>query len=290
MTLFFKPPAGLKSTAAIERFDRIGPKVRASVDGSLQPRLHARRIPRILQYIHPEIFAYTIMMSKRRISSFVVHVVVLLLGTVVAVATAESSDAEHDTLAKNGSPLPPPHKLGIVTTLTDETFEHMTQASTGQTTGSWLVWFYDDPSDDESTTTSLPFHGNFPTESEWLDEHVVVASVHAREGGRLTAERLQVTDSIPSLVYIHRGKMYFYPKPKDRYHWDDILAFCRAPDVIAQARDIPAPPDVFRQLLINFAANPTQRIVLGGMVAIVVLGLVFGAVAARLYGSKAKAE
>jgi len=158
-----------------------------------------------------------------------------------------------------------------VLALSDENFEHTTQASTGQTTGSWLVYFH---SDDKTAAVS----GDYPDESEWLEEHVVVASVNVEKGGKSTFERFfqDQHQQLPAFVFIHKGKVYDYPKPAEGYSWDALMDFCRKPNA-AVARDIPAPPSFMHGILAKIESDKTYMIAIGGMILIVVMGRIFGA-------------
>lgn len=244
------------------------------------------------------------MLSKRLIATFL-----LLICSSIGPAYTEANEGDADERGGIGQEAThgtdtgtavflsgPPHKQKGVQALTDETFEHVTQASTGQTTGSWLVWFHGKSGDDDepagtttTTTTSatIKMRGEFPNDSVWLEQHTLVASVNVDDGGQRTADRLQVSP-IPSFLYIHRGKMYPYPSKQADYSWEALLAFCRAPDETL-AQDIPAPPSLFEHLMFKVAADKTNLIVIGGMIMVMVLGLFFGAVVGH-FGDKHAAE
>jgi hypothetical protein len=173
------------------------------------------------------------------------------------------------------------HQLDGVVALTDATFEHETQASTGQTTGSWLVWFYSSINGQDS----IELAGAFPTTEEWSELYTVVASVNVDGDGRDTANRLQVK-SFPSFVLIHKGKMYEYPKDStSAYSWESITSFCKDPDAVSQPRDIPAPPTLLDILRAKVAEDPTNMMLFGGVVMVLVLGLFVRAVVGHV-GSK----
>lgn len=201
--------------------------------------------------------------------------------TVFVVVRAEDVDQEAESFDLRRAIV---HQQQGVLPLTDSTFEHATQASTGQTTGSWLVWFHGDDSD------SVDMKGNFPAESEWLEHHVVVASVNKDGSGRETANRLQVKD-IPSFLYIHKGKMYPYPT-NDYYSWEDILAFCREPHIVSTARDIPAPPSLWDELRVKLtsASDSSSYILIAGAAIMVVVMAIFVAAVVGHFGSKGSAD
>eukprot|EP00584_Thalassiosira_punctigera_P002054 CAMPEP_0172527584 /NCGR_PEP_ID=MMETSP1067-20121228/2231_1 /TAXON_ID=265564 ORGANISM="Thalassiosira punctigera, Strain Tpunct2005C2" /NCGR_SAMPLE_ID=MMETSP1067 /ASSEMBLY_ACC=CAM_ASM_000444 /LENGTH=232 /DNA_ID=CAMNT_0013311347 /DNA_START=65 /DNA_END=763 /DNA_ORIENTATION=+ len=105
------------------------------------------------------------------------------------------------------SSLPQSSRAAVID-LTDVTFEHQTQASTGQTTGKWLVKFY------------APWCGHCKTLApiwEQLDERlrednpqdgIVVAKVDATKETQV-ANRFKV-QSYPTLKYFADRKMYTY--------------------------------------------------------------------------------
>ncbi|EER18508.1 protein disulfide isomerase, putative [Perkinsus marinus ATCC 50983] len=120
--------------------------------------------------------------------------------------------------------------------LTDETFEHDTQASTGSTTGPWFVMFY------------APWCGHcqrlLPTWEDLADEmygQVNVAAVditaNTEVGSRFTIKRL------PTLYMINDGKVYRYGGQRTL---EALSEFASSPEVyIAQAAetmDVPQPP------------------------------------------------
>lgn len=93
--------------------------------------------------------------------------------------------------------------------LTDATFEHETQASTGQTTGHWLIQFFPGTSGGNSDSRSnsrseggivIPT-GPMYAEDEWLESNVVIASVNLAKNPflqRRFAAHLSTTSSTSS--------------------------------------------------------------------------------------------
>jgi protein disulfide-isomerase-like protein len=97
---------------------------------------------------------------------------------------------------------------GTVIVLTNENFEHQTQASTGQTTGKWFVDFY------------APWCGHcVKLEPIWNELAADLAQNHAEQGillakvdstvNRDLAKRFQVR-SYPTLKYFANHKVYTY--------------------------------------------------------------------------------
>mmetsp|Transcript_33263 Transcript_33263/g.61835 ORF Transcript_33263/g.61835 Transcript_33263/m.61835 type:complete len:214 (-) Transcript_33263:366-1007(-) len=92
---------------------------------------------------------------------------------------------------------------GKVHVLTNDNFEHDTQAATGATTGDWFVEFY------------APWCGHCrqlaPTWeklAKTLKKKVTVAKVDVTKN-RLLGQRFGIT-GFPSLLFFHHGKMYKY--------------------------------------------------------------------------------
>ena len=187
------------------------------------------------------------------------------------------------------SSTPPVHQTPGIITLNDETFEHSTQASTGQTTGSWLVWFHttndstyiepdnkDDDNEDGGSNTVMII----PTPDVWAERcHAVLAAVNVDNAGVETRKRFQV-QQLPSFVYFHKGKLYRYPTPaadngesSSSYRWADLLAFCQNPAAVTSAEDIPEPPSVWEHLLIKVKNDTSLMLLFGGIIMVIVLGL-----------------
>lgn len=121
----------------------------------------------------------------------------------------------------------------FVVPLDDKTFEFETQASTGQTTGSWLIWFH-------RRADNTPIVGTPPDEEWWAEQHTIVGAVDVSRS-ELTKMRFQVRKS-PALIYIHKGKVYRYPKEDDYpFSWDTITRFVAEDYANVEAEDVPEP-------------------------------------------------
>jgi len=199
----------------------------------------------------------------------------------------EVSEEEDTISAAAEAGRPPQHQRGVIR-LTDATFEHQTQASTGQTTGSWLVWFYDDNDD--------VVEGRFPSESEWLGDHIVVGAVDVTADGKKVKERFGI-NLLPSFVYFHKGKMYRYPASNEGYSWENVRAFCKSPNS-SLAETIPSPPHFLVEAWRELQNNKKYPVLadafvfycktMVGLLVFLVGGLLFKAVLARLEGTPAK--
>jgi hypothetical protein len=166
---------------------------------------------------------------------------------------------------------PWPHEIASIVSLTDETFEHTTQASSGQTTGSWLIWFYNSTADNMD---DVSFTDAFPELDVWNEHHIVVASVNVHGTGTQTKDRFYMgSKPLPAFLYIHHGKMFRYPSVSS-HAWKELLAFCQNPS--STPEDIPPPPDFMRLIIAKLAANP--QLMTGVMVMIMMLGAFLAAV------------
>mmetsp|Transcript_5208 Transcript_5208/g.6805 ORF Transcript_5208/g.6805 Transcript_5208/m.6805 type:complete len:225 (-) Transcript_5208:332-1006(-) len=144
----------------------------------------------------------------------------------------------------------PLHEQDFVVHLTDDTFEHETQASTGQTTGSWLIWMHK-PKDE------TPIAGDVPETEFWAENHVVLATLDIRKNPS-TKSRFHFNKKLPLFIYIHKGKYYklmapsadYYKSPKSKpkpkapdyvMNWDAISKFVLEEYKESEAFDIPPP-------------------------------------------------
>jgi protein disulfide-isomerase-like protein len=124
--------------------------------------------------------------------------------------------------------------LAEVVVLNDSNFEHLTQASTGQTTGKWFIKFY----------ASWCGHCKklAPTWEELSnsfeeDQGIVMAKVDA-VANRDTAKRFNVK-SYPTLLYIADGKLYTY---KGARTVEDIKPFLISGYKQEEGLPVPPPP------------------------------------------------
>lgn len=106
----------------------------------------------------------------------------------------------------------------LVKELDDSNFEHLTQASTGSTTGNWLILFYDTSCVDCSrlgaTTEAVAAKLKF--------SYTNVARVNILTKGIQTAKRFKV-EKTPTFILIRKGKYYRYTIKK--YDVDNLVGF-----------------------------------------------------------------
>lgn len=92
----------------------------------------------------------------------------------------------------------------IVKELDDSNFEHLTQASTGSTTGDWLIQFYDQQCIDCNRLAAT-----WETVGAKLKMRLNVAKVNRATKGILTAKRFKV-EQVPEVIFLRAGKYYRY--------------------------------------------------------------------------------
>jgi hypothetical protein len=119
-----------------------------------------------------------------------------------AVDTTPPDDAPKDTppvaaMVEEPSVILPFHQDGSVVPLTDTNFEHETQASTGQTTGSWLVVFYD-----QDLMAASP---DVPAEY-WSEHHIVLGAVKATDAPE-TLDHFEI-DHLPTILFLEKSLLY----------------------------------------------------------------------------------
>ncbi|XP_050432205.1 uncharacterized protein LOC126840481 [Adelges cooleyi] len=92
----------------------------------------------------------------------------------------------------------------IVKELDDNSFEHLTQASTGATTGDWFIQFY---SSDSIECQRL--QARWETVGAKLKNRANVARVNRHGAGSMVARRFSISQS-PTFILIRRGALYKY--------------------------------------------------------------------------------
>lgn len=102
--------------------------------------------------------------------------------------------------------------------LSDANFEHETQMSTGQTTGSWLVWVHR-PGD------LVHFEGESPSLDFWTDHHIVLGSLNSKRNPS-TMERIHPKrGKLPMFLLIHKGHLYkLYGDAPSSSSQEDVVA------------------------------------------------------------------
>jgi len=161
-----------------------------------------------------------------------------------------------------------------VVSLTDQTFEHQTQASTGATTGSWLVLF--GVPDCKSCDTLKPLLEELGRDEELYEKGIVLGSVDCSENPGVCFRF--GTTKLPVLLYLHKKQMYRYPRDEEfgsLPSQDDLKSFVLGGySSKSLAETIPDPPsalDAFlKPILQIYDNNPLAGYAIFGMAAMMV--------------------
>lgn len=129
----------------------------------------------------------------------------------------------------------------IVKELDDSNFEHLTQASTGSTTGDWLVQFYDSQCVDCNRLSAT-----WETVGAKLKTRLNVARVNRATKGIQTAKRFKV-DQVPEFILIRQGKFYRYNLKQ--YEEESFVGFATSWFNRLTAEKITTPATPFENLL-----------------------------------------
>lgn len=160
------------------------------------------------------------------------------------------------------------NKEPTVKELTDETFEHLTQASTGATTGDWLVMFYTNECID-----CQRLQARWEAVGAQLKTRMNVARMNKGGAGGATARRFDVFD-VPSFILFRQGKMYKYQIHK--YDVASFVSFAQDWYKNLKGEKIPlpkAPFDDFTALIADYLRQNPWLWQLG--LATFILGLLF---------------
>lgn len=162
------------------------------------------------------------------------------------------------------------NKEPVVKELSDETFEHLTQASTGATTGDWFVMFYSQDCIDCQRLSAV-WEGLGAN----LKNRVNVARVNRLSAGIATAKRFGV-DKSPEFIFIRQGKFYRYETPK--YDIKTFTAFAQDWFRNARADKVPVPSSPFDSLVTAYADHLKRGVEYGKSLYKVYPYAVYGAV------------
>jgi len=127
--------------------------------------------------------------------------------------------------------------------LTDSTFEHLTQAATGATTGDWLVMFFT-----PSCALCTRLTAALETVACQQRGRASVASVNKETYGEKTGRRFELgLGDQPDIILFRLGKMYRYTI--DKFDPDSILSFMNGFYKNYPAESIPLPKTPFDDLV-----------------------------------------
>lgn len=139
------------------------------------------------------------------------------------------------------------NKEPIVRELSDDNFEHLTQASSGATTGDWFVMFYS-----TDCVECQRLQARWEAVGAKLRTRLNVARVNRQTVGAVTARRFGVWE-VPTFIFFRQGYMYRY-----NIHKYDVASFTSfVTDWYKNARKeiVPVPKspfDDFLQMIVDY--------------------------------------
>ncbi|XP_069681667.1 thioredoxin domain-containing protein [Periplaneta americana] len=139
------------------------------------------------------------------------------------------------------------NKEPVVRELSDDNFEHLTQASSGATTGDWFIMFYS-----TDCVECQRLQARWEAVGAKLRTRMNVARVNKQTTGAVTARRFGVWE-VPSFIFFRQGYMYRY-----NIHKYDVASFASfVTDWFKNARKetVPVPKspfDDFLQMIVDY--------------------------------------
>ncbi|KAG7197694.1 hypothetical protein KM043_014455 [Ampulex compressa] len=133
------------------------------------------------------------------------------------------------------------NKEPTVKELTDDTFEHLTQASSGATTGDWFIMFYS-----VDCVECLRMMAKWESVGAKLKHRMNVARIDRYGSGITTARRFNVHHS-PEFIFFRHGKMYRYQI--HAYEISNFVSFALEWYKNARAEQVPVPQTPFDDLV-----------------------------------------
>jgi len=164
----------------------------------------------------------------------------------------------------------------VLQRLDDQSFERLTQAATGATTGDWLVAFY--------TTTCNSILSTMESLGVRIQAKTNVAKVNIAENYELE-DRFKIS-KCPELILFKQGKMYRYDLPK--LDSESLKSFVGGFYKNMKAESVPVQKSDFDHLTENIAdwirdqiEGPNKALVMGGIAGVGVLLLLVLVVCCR---------
>lgn len=133
------------------------------------------------------------------------------------------------------------YRESCVQELTDTNFEHLTQASTGATTGDWFVMFIRDECEECDRMTA-----RWETLACLHKGRLNVARINKSSTGAVTSRRFEVGIP-PEYIFFRLGRMYRYTIEK--YDVDSLSSFMTGFYKNVQGESIPLPKSPFDDLV-----------------------------------------
>jgi thiol-disulfide isomerase/thioredoxin len=168
-----------------------------------------------------------------------------------------------------------------VVKLTDDTFEHQTQASTGSTTGSWLILFH--VPNCSSCDRLKPTLDELGDDEELYENGIVLGSVDCSTNPNVCL-RFSTT-KLPVLMYLHKKRLYRYPLKKEHDEFDNLLILpdtkklksfvMKVGDDGEEGETIPDPPSamdvLMKQITKAYEGSPLAGYAIFGMAGMIML-------------------
>lgn len=126
--------------------------------------------------------------------------------------------------------------------LNDATFEHQTQASTGMTTGSWLVLFKAQRC--PHCNKLMPIYEKLSEDEEILEKGFVLSTVDIMDSP-VTANRFLIR-GFPTMVFLHRKQLYEY---SGKHDYESLKSFLLGGFEKEVSKSIPSPPSAVEYYL-----------------------------------------
>ncbi|KAJ6639353.1 Thioredoxin domain-containing protein [Pseudolycoriella hygida] len=133
------------------------------------------------------------------------------------------------------------NQIPTVRELSDVNFEHLTQASTGSTTGDWLLLFYSQTCIECQRLTAV-----WEAVGAKLKSRMNVARINKDTVGTQTAKRFNILKA-PEFIFIRQGKFYRYEIPN--YDIESFVSFAQEFYKNARAEKIPVPSSPFEEFV-----------------------------------------
>nr|SVE77676.1 EOG090X0856 [Daphnia lumholtzi] len=133
------------------------------------------------------------------------------------------------------------NKEVVVSHLNDDSFEHLTQAASGATTGDWFVMFYRDDSQ-----PCVKFLAKWEYIASQLKGRINLAKVNIKDDGISTGSRFSV-DQVPAFLFFRQGKIFNYDLPKldSKAFQDFALGWYKN----VPSKNVPSPKTPFDELV-----------------------------------------
>ncbi|XP_026844743.1 uncharacterized protein LOC6591693 [Drosophila persimilis] len=139
------------------------------------------------------------------------------------------------------------NKEPAVKELSDENFEHLTQASSGATTGDWFIFFYS-----ADCVLCQRLYAIWESVGGKLRQKLNIARMNRLETGISTARRLGILGS-PEFIFIRQGKVYRYIAKT--YRPEDFIKFAELSYLESPSEMVPEPPSVISSLFFDRLQN-----------------------------------